>query len=60
MTGPSYEENSAEQEARHHDYSGNRIPWYVRLIWLGFWVFAIAYTIRYLLPALQLELFHQS
>ncbi|MEQ8789642.1 MAG: hypothetical protein RIC55_25325 [Pirellulaceae bacterium] len=60
MTGPSFEENPAEQEGRHHNYTGNRIPWFVRLIWLGFWVFAIYYTIRYLFPTLQLELFNQS
>lgn len=48
---------SAQVEHRHHDYSSNDIPWYVRAIWIGFWVFAVYYTIRYLLPALQLELF---
>jgi hypothetical protein len=29
----------------------------VRFIWLGFWIFAVAYTIRWLFPALQVELF---
>jgi hypothetical protein len=28
----------------------------VRAIWIGFWIFAITYTIRYLLPAMQVEL----
>ena len=32
------------------------IPWYVRAIWLGFWVFAVYYTARYLFPDLQVEL----
>jgi hypothetical protein len=50
------EETSAEVEHQHHDYVGNDIPWYVRAIWIGFWIFAIAYTIRYLFPALQVEL----
>jgi hypothetical protein len=45
-----------EMESRWHTYVGNRIPWYVRLIWLGFWVFAVYYTIRYLFPALQVEI----
>jgi len=49
--------SSAEAEHQHHHYTGNRIPWYVRLMWLGFWVFAIAYTIRYLFPAVRVELF---
>jgi hypothetical protein len=43
-------------ENRHHDYVGNDIPWYVRAIWIGFWIFAVTYTIRYLLPAMQVEL----
>lgn len=45
-----------EMEGRWHTYVGNRIPWYVRLIWLGFWVFAVYYTITYLFPALQVEI----
>ena len=47
----------AEAEDRYHHYSGNVIPWYVRLMWIGFWTFAIVYAIRYFVPALQLELF---
>ena len=46
-------------EHRHHDYLGNDIPWYVRAIWIGFWIFAVTYTIRYLLPAMQVELLHK-
>ncbi len=45
-----------EMEGRWHTYVGNRIPWYVRLIWLGFWVFAVYYTITYLFPAMQTEI----
>jgi hypothetical protein len=59
MTGPAPDETSAQQEGQHHHYTGNRIPWYVRLIWIGFWVFAVAYTIRFLFPALRLEVFNQ-
>jgi len=51
---------SVEEEAKHHQYVGNRIPWYVRLIWLLFWVFAIYYTIQYMFPALRVELFQRS
>ncbi len=43
-------------EGRWHSYVGHRIPWYVRLIWLMFWVFAIYYTIAYLFPALRVEI----
>ncbi|MFM7035741.1 MAG: hypothetical protein ACKOYJ_11280 [Planctomycetia bacterium] len=48
--------SSPEADNRFHDYTGNAIPWYVRVIWIGFWIFAVAYTIRFLLPAMQIEL----
>jgi hypothetical protein len=51
---------SAQEEHQHHDYVGNAIPWYVRAIWIGFWIFTVYYTIKYLLPALQVELFNQQ
>jgi len=46
-------------DEKYHHYTGNRIPWYVRLIWIGFWVFAIAYTIQFMFPAIQDELFEK-
>ncbi len=48
-----------ELENQFHRYRGNRIPWYVRLLWIGFWVLAVYYTIAYLFPALQTELFQR-
>ena len=47
----SVPQTSAEEEHRHHTYTSNVIPWYVRLIWALFWVFAISYAIKYLLRA---------
>ena len=52
-------DNDVQAEGQFHDYTGNAIPWYVRLMWLGFWILAIAYTIRFLFPAVQIELFQQ-
>ncbi len=49
-------DTSAATENRWHSYVSNRIPWYVRFIWLLFWGFAIYYTITYLFPALQVEI----
>ncbi len=57
MTKPDY--LPPEVEHQHHDYTGNEIPWYVRLIWIGFWIFTFYYTIVYLFPALQVELFQK-
>jgi hypothetical protein len=54
---PTIEQGTVESESKFHHYRGNQIPWYVRMIWLGFWVLAVTYTIRYLFPALQSELF---
>ena len=53
------EQKSAEAEGVFHRYRGNDIPWYVRVIWLGFWILAVVYTIRFLFPALRVELFQQ-
>ncbi len=53
------EKSTIETESQFHNYRGNHIPWYVRLMWLGFWVLAVAYTIRLLFPALQVELFNR-
>ncbi len=39
-----------QEEGRFHTYTTHRIPWYVRLIWVGFWVGAIWYIIRYAIP----------
>ena len=52
-----FKRTSIKTDDTYHAYRGNEIPWYVRLIWIGFWVFAITYTIRFLFPAVQIELF---
>lgn len=52
-----FERTTIESDETYHHYVGNRIPWFVRLMWIGFWAFTIAYTIRYLFPAVQDELF---
>ena len=52
-------ENDIRSEGEYHNYTSNSIPWYVRLMWLGFWILAITYTIRFLFPAVQSELFQK-
>jgi hypothetical protein len=54
------ENKTPESEGVFHRYRGNDIPWYVRVMWLGFWILAVVYTIRLLFPALRVELFQQS
>jgi hypothetical protein len=53
---PTVDESAADVEHQYHNYTGNRIPWYVRLIWLLFWIGAVYYTLQYLFPALRVEL----
>jgi len=48
--------HSPQAEHRHHAYVTNRIPWYVRAVWIFFWVFAVYYTVTYLFPTLRNEL----
>lgn len=45
-----------ENEAKFHTYSSHTIPWYVRLIWVIFWIFAIGYVVQNFLPAIQRDL----
>ena len=47
---------TAKDEDRFHQYVGNNIPWYIHLLWLLFWSFAVYYTLTWLLPALQVEM----
>ncbi|MCA9026235.1 MAG: hypothetical protein KDA86_13595 [Planctomycetaceae bacterium] len=47
---------TAEQEHQHHTYTSSEIPWYVRLIWVLFWIFVIYYSLTYFLPTMQTEL----
>ena len=54
---PQTEPDSVESENQFHMYRGNEIPWYVRLMWLGFWILTAVYAIQYMFPAIQTELF---
>jgi hypothetical protein len=50
------EDRPAAVENENHTYAGSRIPWFVHVLWLLFWIFAIGYTLAYLVPALRKEL----
>lgn len=47
---------AADQDSRQLTYVSNAIPWFVRMMWLLFWIFAIAYAVTFFLPAIQKEL----
>ncbi|MGI9456830.1 MAG: hypothetical protein ACR2NU_09720 [Aeoliella sp.] len=52
------ERATAEDEREFHSYRNNRIPWFVHLMWVGFFVFAICYVIAFLIPELPAEFVH--
>jgi len=39
-----------ESERTFHTYRTHHIPWYVRLLWVGYWVGAICYVVKYAIP----------
>jgi hypothetical protein len=50
------EKSTPEEESTFHSYTGNAIPWFVRLMWIVFWCGAIAYAVTWLFPEIQSEL----
>jgi len=45
-----------EAEHQYHDYRGNAVPWFVHVLWILFWCFAISYAIRFFIPTMQMEM----
>ena len=41
----------AEDDRTYHTYTTHRIPWYVRAMWILFWVGLIWYVVRFAIPA---------
>ena len=44
-----------QEENKNHTFITNRIPWYVHLIWVTYWIMAIAYALTYQFPVLRTE-----
>lgn len=45
-----------EEEKKHQRYLGNFIPWNIPVLWVMFTIFVIYYTLRYIFPAMRVEL----
>lgn len=45
-----------QDEHQYHQYAGKKIPWFVHLLWVLFWCFAIYYALRFALPSIGPEL----
>ena len=39
-----------QEEGRYHTYRTHRIPWYVRAMWIVFWIFGIWYLLALAVP----------
>lgn len=44
------DEGSAQNEGQYHRYVTHHIPWYVRALWICFWVGAIWYVVKFAIP----------
>lgn len=42
---------NAQQEGQYHNYTTHRIPWFVRIIWIGFWIGLVWYLVKYAIPS---------
>ncbi|MFQ5414698.1 MAG: hypothetical protein ACE5E6_09600 [Phycisphaerae bacterium] len=49
MTNPPHE--SARDDQKYHTYETAHIVWYVRAMWIGFWIAAIWYIIKFAIPS---------
>ena len=50
------EEAPPEVENKNHTYVTHQIPWYVHLIWVGYWVLCLSYILYYQFPIITKEL----
>jgi hypothetical protein len=48
-----YQDESAQSEGRFLTYTTHRIPWYVRAMWICFWIGAIWYVYKYAIPMMR-------
>ena len=46
MTKP-HEDTTPQTEGRYHTYVTHHIPWYVRGLWICFWVGAVWYVVKF-------------
>jgi hypothetical protein len=39
-----------QQDRQFHTYTTHRIPWYVRALWICYWIGCIWYLVKYAIP----------
>lgn len=45
-----HDDAAPQNEGRYHTYVTHHIPWYVRALWICFWVGAIWYVVKFAIP----------
>lgn len=40
-----------DQDSTYHTYTTHRIPWYIRVMWIVFWVGLIWYIVKWGIPS---------
>ena len=45
-----------ETENQYHTYVTHRVPWFIHVLWVGFWILAIWYVLTYLFPIIPSEI----
>jgi hypothetical protein len=50
------EDPPPQEENKNHTFVTHRIPWYVHLIWVTYWLLAISYILYFQFPALRSEI----
>ncbi len=47
---PDSSKSEAKQDSRYHTYTTHSIPWFIRVMWVGFWIGMIWYIVKYAIP----------
>lgn len=55
-TSPERPPEAEDQVPYEFGYGHGRMPWFMKVIWIGFLTFATWYTVSFLLEALESEL----
>lgn len=50
------ENTSPAEENQFHTYVTHRVPWFVHVLWLCFWILAIWYVLAYQFPIIPTEI----
>ncbi len=50
QTDPTAASDAPQNENRFHTYVTHHIPWYIRAMWIVFWIGLVWYLVAYAIP----------